>query len=111
VAELAGPWQAHRESALRERRGWDRRRAAGAGRRHDLVFTDRVLVPLAVLRLQVPHAALAAMYGVHRSTITRAVREIRPLLAGRGYATPAGPRLHTLADVFAYAAARRHTAR
>jgi DDE superfamily endonuclease len=45
------------------------------------------------------------MYGVHRSTVTRAVREIRPLLAGRGYATPAGPRLHTLADVFAYAAA------
>jgi hypothetical protein len=37
--------------------------------------------------------------------VTRAVREIRPLLAGRAYATPAGPRLHTLADVFAYAAA------
>jgi len=34
------------------------------------------------------------------------VRQVRPLLAGRGYATPAGPRLHTLADVFAYAAAR-----
>jgi DDE superfamily endonuclease/Helix-turn-helix of DDE superfamily endonuclease len=106
VAELAGPWQARRESGLRERRGRDRRRAAGAGRRHDLVFTDRVLVTLAVLRLQIPHAALAQMYGVHRSTVTRAVRQVRPLLAGRGYATPAGPRLHTLADVFAYAAAR-----
>jgi hypothetical protein len=45
------------------------------------------------------------VYGVDRSTVTRAVREIRPLLAGRGDATPAGPRLHTLADVFAYAAA------
>jgi DDE superfamily endonuclease/Helix-turn-helix of DDE superfamily endonuclease len=111
VAELAGPWQGRRESALRKRRGRDRRRAAGAGRRHDLVFTDRVLVTLAVLRLQVPHAALAVMYGVHRSTITRAVREIRPLLAGRGYATPAGPRLHTLADVFAYAAAHGVTLR
>ena len=70
------------------------------------MFTDRVLVTLAVLRLQIPHAALAQMYGVHRSTVTRAVRQVRPLLAGRGYATPAGPRLHTLADVFAYAAAR-----
>jgi DDE superfamily endonuclease/Helix-turn-helix of DDE superfamily endonuclease len=69
------------------------------------VFTDRVLVTLAVLRLQVPHAALAVMYGVHRSAVTRAVREVRPLLAGRGYATPQGQRLHTLADVFAYAAA------
>lgn len=105
AAELAGPWQARRESALRRRRGADRRRADGAGRRHELVFTDRVLVTLAVLRLQIPHAALAVMYGVHRSTVTRAVREIRPLLAGRGYATPQGQRLHTLADVFAYAAA------
>ncbi len=105
VAELAGPWQARRDSALRQRRGADRCRAEGAGRRHDLVFTDRVLVTLAVLRLQVPHAALAVMYGVDRSTITRAVREVRPLLAGRGYATAAGPRLRTLADVFAYAAA------
>jgi hypothetical protein len=105
VAELAGPWQASRDSCLRRRRGADRCRAEGAGRRHELVFTDRVLVTLAVLRLQVPHAALAVMYGVHRSTVTRAVREVRPLLAGRGYATPQGQRLSTLADVFAYAAA------
>ncbi len=106
VAELAPRWQARRESQLRQRRGYDRLRAAGAGHPRDLAFTDRVLVTLAVLRLQVPHAALAVLYGVHRCTVTRAVREVRPLLAGRGYATPAGPRLHTLADVFAYAAAR-----
>jgi hypothetical protein len=111
VADLAGPWQARRDSALRQRRGADRRRAQGAGRRHDLVFTDRVLVTLAVLRLQIPHAALAAMYGVDRSTVTRAVAEIRPLLAGRGYATPQGQRLRTLADVFAYAAAHGITLR
>jgi DDE superfamily endonuclease len=44
---------------------------------------------------------------VHRSTITRAVGEIRPLLAARGFAVPGKPglRLATLADVFAYAAA------
>ncbi|MEV6332994.1 hypothetical protein [Streptomyces sp. NPDC051909] len=42
-----------------------------------------------------------------RSTITRAVHEIRPLLAARGFAVPGPPelRLRTLADVFAYAAA------
>lgn len=106
VAELAGPWQARRESQLRQRRGRDRLRTHGAGHPRELVFTDRVLVTLAVLRLAVPHAALAVMYQVDRSTISRAVTEVRPLLAGRGYATPAGPRLHTLADVFAYAAAR-----
>ena len=111
VAELAGPWQARRESDLRQRRGADRCRADGAGRRHELVFTDRVLVTLAVLRLQIPHAALAVMYGIDRSTVTRAVREVRPLLAGRGYATPQGQRLSTLADVFAYAAASGITLR
>ena len=111
MAELAGPWQARRESSLRRRRGQERRRAQGAGRRHELVFTDRVLVTLAVLRLQVPHAALAVMFGVDRSTVTRAVHEVRPLLAGRGYATPQGQRLHTLADVFAYASAHGVTLR
>jgi hypothetical protein len=47
------------------------------------------------------------LYGVDRLTITRAVHQIRPLLARRGFAVPdaAGVRLHTLADVFAYAAA------
>jgi hypothetical protein len=54
------------------------------------VFTDRVLVTLAVLRLAIPHAALAALYGVDRSTISRAVAEVRPLLAGRGCATRPG---------------------
>ena len=44
VAELAGPWQARRESDLRRRRGHERRRAEGAGRSQELVFTDRVLV-------------------------------------------------------------------
>jgi len=45
---------------------------------------------------------------VHRSTITRAAGEVRPLLAARGFAVPGQPglRLKTLADVFACAAAR-----
>src|SRR6266704_3453013 len=54
------------------------------------------------------HAALALFYQVDRSTITRAVHEIRPLLAARGFAVPGEPglRLRTLADVFAYAASQ-----
>jgi hypothetical protein len=107
VAELADRWLAAEEGRLRERRGHDRLRAPGAGPDHDLVFVDRVIVTLVVLRFQLPHAALAVLYGVDRSTITRAVREIRPLLAARGFAVPGhdGLRLHTLADVFAYASA------
>ncbi|MGW1290933.1 transposase family protein [Streptomyces sp. NPDC001118] len=53
-----------------------------------MVFTDRVLVTLALLRLQPPHAALAALYGLSRTTITRAEHEVRPLLARRGFAVP-----------------------
>src|SRR5260370_27534916 len=107
IAELAGPWTAQQESRLRDRRGRGRLRAAGAGPGHDLVFTDRVIATLVILRFQLPHAALALFYGVDRSTITRAVHEIRPLLAQRGFAVPgkSGLRLRALADVFAYAAA------
>jgi DDE superfamily endonuclease/Helix-turn-helix of DDE superfamily endonuclease len=108
IEELAPVWLAQQESRLANRRGRDRQRARGAGPRHDLPFTDRVIATLVILRFQLPHAALAVFYGVHRSTITRAVHEIRPLLAARGFAVPGhgGLRLRTLADVFAYAAAQ-----
>jgi DDE superfamily endonuclease len=104
AAELACAWMASEESRLRERRGHERLRAPGAGPDHELAFTDRVIVTLVALRFQLPHAALAGLYGVDRSTVTRAVR---PLLAARGFAVPGQPglRLRTLADVFAYASA------
>jgi DDE superfamily endonuclease/Helix-turn-helix of DDE superfamily endonuclease len=113
IEELADPWSARCESALRKRRGGRRKRQPGAGPKHDLVFTDRVLVTLVHLRHQLPHAALAELYGLERSTITRAIGEIRPLLAERGFAIPDRPgvRLRTLADVFAYADAENITLR
>lgn len=99
---------AREDSRLRERRGHERLRAEGGGPDHQLVFTDRVIVTLVIPRFQLPHAALALFYGVDRSTVTRAVHEIRPLLAACGFAVPGetGVRPHTLADVFAYAAAK-----
>ena len=107
IEELAPLWLAQQESRQRARRGRDRLRAEGAGPDHELPFADRVIATLVILRFQLPHAALAVFYGVHRSTITRAAGEIRPLLAQRGFAVPgqSGLRLRTLADVFAYAAA------
>jgi hypothetical protein len=99
---------AREEARLGERRGHERLRAEGGGPSHQLVFTDRVIATLVILRFQLPHAVLAVFCGVDRSTVTRAVHEIRPLLAARGFAVPgeAGLRLHTLADVFAYATVR-----
>ncbi len=71
------------------------------------MFVDRLLVTLVHLRLGLPHAALAELYGVDRSTVSGAIREVRPLLASRGFAVPERPgvRLRTLEDVFAYAEA------
>ncbi|MFF3412637.1 transposase family protein [Streptomyces sp. NPDC002742] len=60
---------------MHNRRGHSRLRAVGAGPDHQLVFTDRVIATLVILRFQLPHAALAVFYGVDRSTITRAVHE------------------------------------
>jgi hypothetical protein len=108
TGELASPWMASEAGRLRQRRGRERPRAAGAGPEHEPAFTDRVIATLVILRFQLPHAALALFYGVDRSTITRAVHEIRPLPAARGFAVPgqSGLRLRTPADVFAYAAAK-----
>ncbi len=59
------------------------------------------------------HSALGVIYQVGSSTIGRAIGEIRPLQAGRGFAVPQRPglRLRTLADVFAYTEADNVTLR
>ncbi|MCX4869499.1 MULTISPECIES: transposase [unclassified Streptomyces] len=107
VEELTGPWQAVVEGRRHEARGGARKREAGAGARHRPVFVDRLVATLIHLRHDLPHAALGLLFGVDRSTVTRAIGEIRGLLAERGCAVPDRPglRLRTLADVFAYAQA------
>lgn len=105
--ELALPWEADLEGRRHAARGGVRKRAAGAGARHQLVFADRLVATLIHLRHDLPHAVLGLLFGVDRSTITRAIAEVRALLAERGCAVPDHPglRLRTLADVFAYAQA------
>ncbi|MFI1226890.1 MULTISPECIES: transposase family protein [unclassified Streptomyces] len=107
LEELAHPWQAARESALHAKRGGLRQRAVGAGRKPKLIFVDRLLITLVHLRHQLPHAVLAEFFDVDRSTVAAAIRQVRPLLAARGFAVPGRPglRLKTLEDVFAYAEA------
>ncbi|MEU7230146.1 transposase family protein [Streptomyces chrestomyceticus] len=107
VAELAGPWVAGVEGHRFRVRGGERKRAPGAGARHRLVFVDRLVATLIHLRHDLPHSVLALLYGVDRSTVTRAVGEVHCLLAERGFAVPDRPdlRLRTLEDVFAYAQA------
>ncbi|MFJ6686911.1 transposase family protein [Streptomyces werraensis] len=107
VEELAASWQAGLEGRRHAARGGARKRAAGAGARHQLVFVDRLVATPIHLRHDLPHSALGLLFGVDRSTVTRAIGEIRALLASRGCAVPDRPglRLHTPADVLAYAQA------
>ena len=107
IEELAQPWHAGLEGRRHTARGGGRKRAAGAGARHQLVFVDRLVAALIHLRHDLPHVVLGSLFGVDRSTVTRAIGEIRTLLAQRGCAVPERPGLRprTLADVFAYAQA------
>lgn len=99
VAELGPVWQARQQARLSAR---TRQRALGAGAKHRLVFVDRLLATLVHLRHATTHDVLAAWFSVDRSTITRAIGEIRPLLADRGCRISAGRRLATLAEVVDY---------
>jgi hypothetical protein len=99
VAELGPRWQACQDARLADR---PRRRVVGAGARHRLVFLDRLLATLVHLRHGVTHDVVACWFEVSRSTITRAVGEVRPLLAERGCTVAGGLRLRTLADVVAH---------
>lgn len=103
--ELATPWLAGAEGRRHAARGGARKRAAGAGARHRLGFVDRLVATLIHLRHDLPHSVLGLLFGVDRSTITRAIAEIRTFLAERGCAVPDRPglRLRTLSDVFAHA--------
>ena len=89
VVELRPRRQACQDARLADR---PRQRAVGAGARHRLVFIDRLLATLVHLRHGVTHDVLACRFGVSRSTITRAVGELRPLLAERGCTVEGGVR-------------------
>ncbi|MGA5499504.1 transposase family protein [Streptomyces cinereoruber] len=96
VAEVGPLWHERHQARLASR---PRKRAVGAGAKHRLVFVDRLLATLVHLRHAATHDVLACWFEVDRSTITRAIGEVRPLLAERGCTVSPGVRLRTLAEV------------
>lgn len=100
IAELVagvGPlWHERHQARLASR---PRKRAVGAGAKHSLVFIDRLLATLVFLRHGVTYDVLACWFGVDRSTVTRAIGEVRPLLAEQGCTVSPHVRLRTLAEV------------
>jgi hypothetical protein len=89
-------WHERHQARLASR---PRKRTIAAGTKHRLVFVDRLPAALVHLRHGVTHDVLACQFGVDRSTITRAVGEVRPLPAERGCTLSPGVRLRTLAEV------------
>ncbi|MFC8248486.1 helix-turn-helix domain-containing protein [Streptomyces chartreusis] len=89
IAEVGLLWHQHQARS--------RRRVVGAGAKHKFVFVDRLLATLVSLRHGTTHDVPACWFGVHRSTTTRAIGEVRPLLAHRGCTVAPGLRLRTLA--------------
>ncbi|WP_405786705.1 transposase family protein [Streptomyces sp. NBC_00029] len=96
VAELGPSWHDRHQARLVAR---PRKRAVGAGSKHQLVFIDRLLATLVHLRHGATHDVLACWFGVDRSTVTRAIGEVRPLLAERDCTISQGLSLRTLAEV------------
>lgn len=73
---------AHRHERLRrEHRGGERLRARGAGAKDRLSDADRILAAVPGLRKIGTHDLLVRLFGIAGSTLTRAVQEVRPLLA------------------------------
>ncbi|WP_246101098.1 transposase [Streptomyces cyaneus] len=106
VAEVGPLWHEQHQARLTAR---PRQRAVGAGAKHRFVFVDRLLATLVSLRHGTAHDVLACWFGVDRSTITRAIGEVRPLLAQRGCTVAPGRRLCTLAEVIEHLGASGQT--
>ncbi|MFJ3941853.1 transposase family protein [Streptomyces parvus] len=106
VAEIGPLWHERHQAVLTSR---PRRRAVGAGAKYKLVFVDRLLATLVHLRHAATHDVLACWFGVDRSTITRAIGEVRPLLAERGCTVAPDIRLRTLAEVIDHLGASGQT--
>ncbi|MFF2384537.1 transposase family protein [Streptomyces sp. NPDC058108] len=94
VAEMGPLWHERHQAKLASR---PRRRDVGGGPKHQLVFVDRLLATLVHPRHGATHDVLACWFSVDRSTITRAIGEVRPLLAERGCTVRPDVRLRTWA--------------
>jgi hypothetical protein len=108
AARLQAPYHARREQHLYAVRGGPRRAIGWAARpyRGTLDLTAQLIVTLLCQRLSLPRYQIAALLGVHRSTISDAVAFTRDALAADGTAIQPGPvKLRTLADLCHYAQA------
>lgn len=68
-------------SYLRQRRSPSKRqRAVGGGRSHDLSLVVRTMLVLTYMRLHIPQATVAALFGATQYDVSRELRRLLPLI-------------------------------
>jgi hypothetical protein len=85
IAQLAALRQAQREQRVRSHPASDARHKPRSGRPPLFSFPDRVVATVLHLRLSLPDDTLAHLFGTSRTTIRRALTEIRDLLDQHGH--------------------------
>jgi DDE family transposase len=85
IAQLAALRQAQREQRARAHPAGDARHKPRSGRPPAFPFPDRVVATVLHLRLALPDDTLAHLLGTNRTTMRRALAEIRDLLDQHGH--------------------------
>lgn len=89
-----------REQARHAARGRPRRVARGAGRKPTLTPADQILATILYLRKVARQELLGQLFSTTAMTISRAVKDVRPLLEAHGVGIPASTaRFRTPTDV------------
>lgn len=79
---LTGLTPRYEQSEARRKNRPGRRRRPGAGRKHALPLSDRLLMLLMYYRTYTTHAFLGFLFGVDDSAVGRNINPLQPLLAG-----------------------------
>lgn len=97
---LTPAMEVQREQVLRTRRGHERLVAPGTGAKAKLTYADRVLVTVLHLRKLATMDLLGQLFNTTAMTISRAAKDVRPLLDAHGIHIPASTaRFRTPADI------------
>ncbi|MFS0695586.1 hypothetical protein [Streptomyces nitrosporeus] len=95
--------EVQREQVLRARRGHERLVALGAGAKAKLTSADRVLATVLHPRKLAPMHLLGQLFNATAMTISRAAKDIRPLLEAHGvHLTASTAPFHTPEDVVSF---------
>ncbi|GGZ01920.1 hypothetical protein GCM10010365_21210 [Streptomyces poonensis] len=95
----------HREQVRHAARGGPRRVARGTGRKPTLTPADQILVTILYLWKHALPELLGQLFNTTAMTISRAVKDVRPLLQAHGVTVPASTaRFHTPDDIAAFLA-------